>query len=138
MPRDRDAEERARRERRRAAIRAQIRDWEAKRRTVEAQIRELTTEQSNLNGCLGEWDAQKNIYNGNPVLSEVVIVNLFEGVCADKIKEDFTACIAEMDQTCSKVSGLNGNVGTQISRLQDYLVEINAKISALYSELASI
>ncbi|MEY8523341.1 hypothetical protein AALA90_09970 [Lachnospiraceae bacterium 38-10] len=138
MPRDKDAEERARREARRAAIRAQIRVWEGKRAVVEGQIRALSGEQSNLNGYLGEWSTQKSIYSGNPLLSEVVIVNLFEGVCADEIKEEFTNCIAEMDQTYSGVSGLNGNVGTQISRLQDYLAVINAKISALYSELASI
>ncbi len=138
MPRDRDAEERARKERRREAIRNQIREWKTKRETVETQIENLTTEQSNLNGYLGEWDAQKTIYNGNDILSEVVIVNLFEGVCANKIKEDFTACMAEMDQTYGKVSGLNGNVGAQISRLNDYLSFIDAKISALESELASI
>ncbi len=126
MPRDKDAEERARREARRAAIRAQIRVWEGKRAVVEGQIRALSGEQSNLNSYLGEWSAQKSIYSGNPLLSEVVIVNLFEGVCADEMKMEFTDCITEMDQTYSGVSGLNGNVGTQISRLQDYLAVIKA------------
>lgn len=47
----------------------------------------------------GDLEAQKSIYNGSEILSEVVIVNVFEGVCADSIKADFTDSITEMDQT---------------------------------------
>lgn len=136
--RDRERERERERERRRAAIRAQIRQWEGKLATVKAQIAGLTREQSHLNTYLGEWETQKGIYNGNEILSEVVIVNLFEGVCADAIKEELTASVAEMDQTHGKVSGLNGNVGAQISRLKEYEAVINAKLAALRRELASI
>lgn len=131
----RAAEERARR---RAAIQSQIQQWNTKLTTVNSQIAGLTAEQSNLSTYLGDWDTQKSIYSGSEILSEVVIVNVFEGVCADKIKADFSASITEMDETHSKVSGLNGNVGAQISRLNQYVSVINTKLTSLRNELSSI
>lgn len=131
----RAAEERARR---RAAIQSQIQQWNTKLTTVNSQISGLTAEQSNLSTYLGDWDTQKSIYSGSEILSEVVIVNVFEGVCADKIKADFSASITEMDESHSKVSGLNGNVGAQISRLNQYVSVINTKLASLRNELSSI
>lgn len=131
----RAAEERARR---RAAIQSQIQQWNTKLTTVNSQIASLTAEQSNLSTYLGDWDTQKSIYSGSEILSEVVIVNVFEGVCADKIKADFSASITEMDESHSKVSGLNGNVGAQISRLNQYVSVINTKLASLRNELSSI
>lgn len=131
----RAAEERARRI---AAIQAEIHQWNAKLDRAESQIESLTAEQSNLNTYLGDWEMQKSIYSGSEILSEVVIVNVFEGVCADRIKADFTDCITKMDQTYSGVGGLNGNVGVQISRLNQYVSVINAKLTSLRNELNSI
>ena len=131
----RAAEERGRR---RAYIQSQIHHWDTKLSKVNSQIADLTAEQSNLNTCLGDWNIQKSIYSGSAILSEVVIVNVFEGICADKIKADFSASITEMDQTHSKVSGLNGNVGAQISRLNQYVSVINTKLVSLRNELNSI
>ena len=131
----RAAEERAKR---RAYIQSQIQQWNTKLSKVNSQIAGLTAEQSNLNTYLGNWDTQKSIYSGSEILSEVVIVNVFEGVCADKIKAEFSASITEMDQTYSGVSGLNGNVGVQISRLNQYVSVINTKLTSLRNELSSI
>lgn len=131
----RAAEERARRI---AAIQAEINMWNGKLARVESQIASLTTEQASLNTYLEDWESQKSIYSGSEILSEVVIVNVFEGVCADSIKADFTDSITEMDQTHSDVGGLNGNVGEQISRLNQYKSDINSKLTALRNELNSI
>lgn len=139
----RAAEERARREaeeraRRRAAIQSQINQWDDKLSGVNSQLSGLVAEQSKLNTYLGDWSTQKNIYSGNDILSEVVIVNVFEGVSADKIKSDFSACIKKMNQTCGEVYGLNGNVGAQIVRLRQYVSIINARLTSLKNELNSI
>ncbi len=131
----RAAEERARRI---AALKAEINMWNGKLARVESQIASLTTEQSSLNTYLGDWETQKSIYSGSEILSEVVIVNVFEGVCADSIKADFTDSITEMDQTHNDVGGMIGNVGEQISRLEQYKADINSKLTALRNELNSI
>ncbi len=132
------AAEEAAKERRRAELRRQIQQWEGKKRTVESQIEGLTAEKLRLHSYRKMWEEKKCIYNGNEILSEVVIINLFEGVCADKFKDEFSASITEMDQTYSKVGGLNGNVGAQISRLNQYITVINAKLTSLRNELSSI
>lgn len=139
----RAAEERARREaeeraRRRAAIQSQIHQWDDKLLWVNSQLSGLEAEQSELNSYLGDWSAQKNIYSGNDILSEVVIVNVFEGVCADKIKSDFSACIKKMDQTWGEVYRLKENVGVQIARLKQYSSTINTRLTSLRNELNSI
>lgn len=126
------------RARKRAEIQAKINEWNNKLNNVNSQISSLNTQQSNLNTYLADWDTQKNTYNGSDILSDVVIVNVFEGVCADDIKADFSDCITQMDTTYSDVSGLNGNVSLQISRLNEYVTFINGKIAALKSELNSI
>lgn len=131
----RAAEERAKR---RKAIESQIEQWDNKLTTVQSQLSGLATERSNLNTYLGDWDRQKSIYSGNEILSEVVVVNIFEGVCADRVKADFSDSIKEMDQTCSRVSGLNGNVNLQIERLNQYISVINTNLASLRNELSSI
>lgn len=142
--RRRAAEEQARRRaeeeraRKRAALREQIQRWDDKLARVKSQLSGLEAEQSRLNAYLDEWVSQKNVYNGNRILSEVVIVNVFEGVCADKIKTDFSGCIAEMDRTHSRVSGLNGNVSAQIFRLDQQVHALNARITSLQNQLNSI
>lgn len=125
-------------ETRRKEIQSKIDKWNYKLDKVNLQIEELTDEQTRLNECLEEWDTQKTTYSGNDILSEVVITNVFEGVCADKIKDDLTASVAQMDLTYSKVSGLNDNVGLQISKLNEYKTLINGELVTLRSELNSI
>lgn len=122
----------------RALIQFQINQLNTTLTQVNAQISNLTTEQTNLGTYLGEWNAQKSRYNGNDILSDVVIVNVFEGVCADKIKENMEECISEMDQTYSGVNGLKSNVGRQISRLNQYVLDINAKLTTLKAQLNSL
>lgn len=128
----------AERARKREAIQKKIDEWNNKFTTVQSQKTSLTAQQANLNLYMGNWDTQKTTYNGNDILTEVVILNVFEGVCADTMKEELTDSVTQMDQTYSGVSGLNGNVGLQISRLNEYITFINEKITALKNELNSI
>ena len=125
-------------EEKRMKIMLQISQWNEKLNKANSQKEGLKSQQANLNTYLGEWDTQKTTYNGNDILTDVVILNVFEGVCADKIKEELTASVTQMDQTYSRVSTLNDNVGLQISRLDEYITFINEKITTLNSELNSI
>lgn len=126
------------RELKRKVIQSQIDLCDAELTSVSIQVSELTAEQSKLNTYLSDWEAQKLIYNGNAILSEVVIPNVFEGVCADRIREEFSAGIAEMDQTCGRVGRLNENLSAQIARLNQYISDINAQLASLRNQLGSI
>lgn len=126
------------REERREALRGQISQWDDTLKGVNSQIAALSAERSRLDACLGDWDVQRSAYNSSDILSEVVIVNVFEGVCADRIRTELGDCMAKMDQTCTRVGGLNGNVSVQIARLHQYVSLINGKLASLHSELNSI
>lgn len=131
----RAAEERARRK---AAISSQIQQCDAQLNNVNCQLSSLEAEQSRINTYLGDWSAQKGIYSGNAILSEVVIINVFEGVCADRIKADFSSSIAQMDQTYGGVSALSRSVSMQIARLRQQASAISARRTSLSNELNSI
>lgn len=135
MSSDKDEEERARR---RGEILKEIHEWEATLSNINSQITDLTTEQSNLNIYLKKWETQKSIYSRNDILSEVVKVNIFEGVCADKIKADLETCVKEMDRNHSRVTELNDNVGLQIDKLNEHASKINSTLTHLRNELDSL
>lgn len=126
------------RKKRRAGIQSQIQQWNMKLSRVNIQLSSLTAEQTNLNTYMGDWETQKSIYSRNQTLSDVVIKNTFEGMCADKTKDKFFVGITEMNETYSKVRTLNESVGMQIARLNQYVSIINTKLESLGNELSSI
>lgn len=132
-----EAAERAR-EMRRNYLRGQIDEWNGKLSEVREQISGLETEKKNLTAYLGEWERQKRKYNGNVILSEVVIENLLEGWYADDIKEELTICMEEMNKIYKRVRELKDNVSAQIEKLQQYEVLIHNKLTSLRNELNSI
>ncbi len=105
---------------------------------VSQQIASLSSEQGNLGNYLSDWNTQKAAYSANETVSEVVIVNVFEGRCADAIKEELTACVEEMDKTYSSVTTLQGNVGMQINKLQLRVNTINEELRNLRLELSCL
>lgn len=131
----RKAEEEAEKAKRRDEIKKQIKQLEDERGTVTAQIDKLKTEQLMLHSYQKMWEEKKRKYNGNEILSEVVIVNIFEGACADEIKGDFTACIKEMDKTYSKAGGLRESIGIQVLKLNEYVYTIDVDIRNLRVKL---
>lgn len=123
---------------RRAKLKKEIDNWNKELSKVTTQISDLEKEKQNLETYLGEWEEQKRKYNGNTILSEVVIVNLFEGICADNIKDDFAEAVAAMDWTYNGVNVMKGDVGTQIAKLHQYEAVINTKLTSLQNELDAI
>lgn len=121
-----------------AELKAQILTWETKLKKVKTQITSLETQKTKLNTYLGKWEIQRKKYSENETLSEVVIVNVFEGVCADKIKVKLQDCITTMNGTYNSVNSLTGIVGSQIARLKQYETNINSKLTSLKTELSSL
>lgn len=120
------------------AIESQIHTLNRESEIVNSQINELRSRQKDLTSYLEEWRGQKASYDGDRSLSEVVIVNLFEGVCADKIQKDLSHCIEEMDYACGKVAELNDNIESQITRLNQQLTQIHRQLKLLKIDLDSI
>ena len=121
-----------------AALQSQILALNTKLASVNSQINSLAAERSKLIAYLSNWATRKALYDCNNNLTEVVITNVFEGECADKIKTDLDACILDMTQTQNGVGGLNGSVGNQITRLNEYVTCINSKLATLRYELNTL
>lgn len=136
----RAAEEKAERERerRRNYLRGQIDEWNGKLSEVKEQISGLETEKKNLTTYLAEWEEAKRTYNNNDILSEVVVINLFEGVCADNIKDDFSEIVTDMDRRYDVAGGMENNISVQITKLRQYESVIQSKLTSLRNELNSI
>lgn len=132
-----EAAERAR-EMRRNYLRGQINEWNGKLSKATPLRDTLVKEGNNLSSYMSEWEVQKNKCKGNLLLSEVVLTNRFEGECADRIKEDFTARVGEMNNTYLITGRLQDSNNLQITRLNQYISSINEKISSLTRELNSI
>lgn len=120
----------------RGALQIEINSLESKLSNVNKQIDDLASEQKRLNIYLDEWTVQKSLYNS--AFPEVVVVNVFEGVCADKMEDELTTCISEMDQTCKGIGGLNASVSSQILQLNQQASSICTRINALRNEKNSI
>lgn len=132
-----EAAERAR-EMRRNYLRGQINEWNGKLSKATPLRDTLVKEGNNLSSYMSEWEVQKNKCKENLLLSEVVLTNRFEGECADRIKEDFTARVGEMNNTYLITGRLQDSNNLQITRLNQYISSINEKISSLTRELNSI
>lgn len=104
---------------------------------VNQQIASLSAEHANLGTKLTDWCTEKADYSTNEVVSEVVILNIFEGVCADTLKEEVSSCVEEMDKTYGDVSSLNTQVNVQIGRLQQRVSIIGQELRDLQLELNS-
>lgn len=105
---------------------------------VNQQIASLSSEHGKLGTTLADWCTQKADYSGNEVVSEVVILNIFEGKCADALKEELTSCVEEMDKTYSGVTSLNTQVNVQIGRLRERVSIIGQELRDLQLELNSL
>ncbi len=104
--------------------------------TVKGWVSTLIREQGNLNSYIEDWVTQKAIYDSNENLSEVVITNVFEGVCADTIKTELADCITIMEQTCSDASTLSADLTLQIAKLNEYIAQLNSQLTSLNYQMS--
>lgn len=121
---------------RRAYYQTQINATNVILTTVKGWVSTLIREQGNLNSHVEDWAAQKAIYDANENLSEVVITNVFEGVCADTIKTELTECITIMEQTCSGASTLSADLTLQIAKLNEYIAKLNSQLTSLNYQMS--
>lgn len=122
----------------RAKLQKEIDNWNKELSKIKPIRSRLIKEQSFLSRLLSEWEIQKNKCEGNLILSEIVLVNRFEGECADQIKEDFTACVVDMNNTYLNTGTLRDDDGAQITKLDQYISFINNRITSLTNEKNAI
>lgn len=132
----REVEERERK-RKRETLQSEIGSLDTRSKYLKERIVSLGWHRSQLDSYIEDWENERNSFSKNDI-SQVVITNVFEGVCADKIKSDLETCIAQMDQTCDKVRGLRNNIEKQITKLGEYQSNIDETLLIKRDELRSI
>ena len=99
---------------------------------------------SNYNTCRQEivvamdnWKTKRIAYQ-NILLEAVKVDSYFEGVCAEKVKEELLPTIILMDNANGKMAGIRTYIPNQIQLLEGRIQELGAQIAALEAELAAL
>lgn len=108
------------------------------------KIRDARTVKTNLNNSdtaisntLMRWTSRYNAFQSSP-MSEVVVTDKFEGESAEKIRTSLPEAIQAMAVTQSSTENVRGEISVQITKLDEYIAELEEKIAALRASLAAI
>ncbi len=121
----------------RAAITAQIGIYRVKITIARELKNDLTSSDTAINNALTQWSNRYNAFQASS-MSEVVVTDKFEGESAEKIQTRLPDGIQKMTETQSSAESVQGEIGMQQTKLDEYIAELEEKISALLSELASV
>ncbi len=133
---EQEAREAERREaERRAAILAEIRGLESKVQNCEQLCDALRTSRNCIEDQISQWIALYNTENQKEIIKYVKVTDVFEGVIADELANDFRNALDEMNKNQVESEDLSNKVDSQIGSLQNYIEELNSRISSLYASL---
>jgi hypothetical protein len=133
---EQEAREAERREaERRAAILAEIRSLESKLQDCEELCESLRTSGIRIDDQISQWISLYNTESQKEIIKYVKVKDVFEGVIADELSVDFRNAIDEMNKNQEESEDLSNKVDSQIGSLQNYIDELNSRISSLYASL---
>lgn len=112
----------------------ELRDKIRDARTVKTSLKNSDTAISNT---LMRWTSRYNAFQSSP-MSEVVVTDKFEGESAEKIRTRLPEAIQAMAVTQSSTENVRGEISVQITKLDEYIAELEEKIAALMASLAAI
>lgn len=112
----------------------ELRDKIRDARTVKTNLKNSDTAISNT---LMRWTSRYNAFQSSP-MSEVVVTDKFEGESAEKIRTRLPEAIQAMAVTQSSTENVRGEISVQITKLDEYIAELEEKIAALMASLAAI
>lgn len=74
------------------------------------------------------WNRQYAIYQSSEIASQVVITNVFEGVCAEALRESMEEAINGMEHTKMQIGDLLADLDCQIKKLDWYMEKLEEEI----------
>lgn len=97
----------------------------------------LSTANSSISSEISNWNTKYSNFQAD-TMSAVVVTDKFEGDTAEKIKEKLPDSIDAMTDTKTSAEGVQSEIGEQISRLDTYIANLTAEISALEGGYAAV
>ncbi|MCM1424446.1 MAG: hypothetical protein NC415_11635 [bacterium] len=113
---------------------AELDDLVAEARSIKV---ELKNSDMALNNPLLQWTSRYRAFQASP-MSEVVVVDKFEGESAERIRAALPSAIEEMEATQAATESVQGEIDVQITKLDEYIDMLGEKIAALRSEMAAL
>ncbi|MCM1268435.1 MAG: hypothetical protein NC302_11065 [Bacteroidales bacterium] len=113
---------------------AELDDLVAEARSIKV---ELKNSDMALNNTLLQWTSRYRAFQASP-MSEVVVVDKFEGESAERIRAALPSAIEEMEATQAATESVQGEIDVQITKLDEYIDMLGEKIAALRSEMAAL
>lgn len=121
----------------RAAIMAQVGILRTKISNARSIKSDLESSGREIDIALTLWTNRYAAFQSSS-MSEVVVTDKFEGESAEKIQARLPDAIEKMINTQSRTENVQGEISEQMTKLDEYIAELEEKISALLSGLAAI
>lgn len=100
--------------------------------------RKMKTAQTELDRARDGWERAYASYESNTNLKDVVVTDVFEGVIAEKLKEELPEVLQYMLITDEKAASVSGNTTLQINNLDSYILVLQSKLDAVVAQMASL
>lgn len=121
------------------------------RRVIQGKIDELQKLVDEANDCKDElsdidedigascedWKTELSNFEASE-MSEIVVINKYEGTSAEAILGKLPAAINEMQNTSSEAAAIQGEIATQLEKLDKYIEPLEEQIDELKKQLAEI
>lgn len=120
---------------RRAAIKAKIRKYQEQIKKCRSTIQKLNSRKRNLRQETSDWDYKYRHAMNSQITAEIVVINRYEGITAEKFREDFPTAQSKMIRSVQKTNEVQEDVSTQVDKINQYIDKLSEKIDALRAQL---
>lgn len=91
-----------------------------------------------INSELESWDSKREEYMGLDLAPDINILNSFEGMAAEQFALDFPPMVTEIEGIAGQMSNVVSEIGNQILKIENYIEELNSKITTLTCQLNAL
>lgn len=131
-----EAAAKAAEEARKARVRMQIAGLELKVQACNGIIQSIQSSRTAMGNHVSNWNGKRSVSRGSQIASEVRIINIYEGLTAEKFAALFPETTGIMDQNASRYYEVNSAASDQIICLQNYIDKLNNEIASLRASIA--
>lgn len=120
---------------RRAAIKAKIRKYQEQIKKCRSTIQKLIARKKNLRQETSEWDHKYRNAMNSHITAEIVVTNHYEGITAEKFREDFPAAQSKMIRSVQRTNEVQEDISAQVDKINQYIEKLCEKIDELRAKL---
>lgn len=132
------AEELARKAEQRRAILQEIKELSRKISKAQEIMQDLNQCKMVISMDVSSWQMQYSLFQSMPITGEVFVTDIFEGNSAERLSIEIPVATNKMNNTASQMEALCSYIQVQITKLTEYIEELQIKIQALREKLSAL